>query len=121
VRATAGARLARIAEVSLLRWMKPVWKKILVEEGFTSTDGTIAVVGTGVLNAAMVRSLLGQLPAGTWELVTHPGYNDADLDQIRTRLRASRDVEREALLTVREFPEVELISFRDLQPGTAKD
>jgi predicted glycoside hydrolase/deacetylase ChbG (UPF0249 family) len=114
VRATAGAPLARVAEVSLLRWMKPVWKRTLAEEGFTTTDGTIAVVGTGVLNAEMVRSLLRQLPPGTWELVTHPGYNDADLGRVRTRLRASRDIEREALLAIQEFPGVELISFRDL-------
>lgn len=120
VRATAGARFARVAEVSLLRWMEPVWKKTLAEEGFTTTDGTIAVVGTGVLNAEMVRSLLGQLPPGTWELVTHPGYNDADLDKVRTRLRASRDIEREALLAIQEFPGIELISFRDLSPTATK-
>ena len=35
---------------------------------------------------------------GTWELVVHPGYNDAALDQVTTRLRAHRDVERQALI-----------------------
>jgi hypothetical protein len=55
-----------------------------------------------------------QLPAGTWELVTHPGYNDADLGRIRTRLRASRDVERAALVALREFPSLDLISFAEL-------
>jgi chitin disaccharide deacetylase len=118
VRASAGTRLARVAEVTLLRWLQPVWRRILAEEGFVTTDGTIAVVGTGVLNAAMVRSLLRQLPEGTWELVTHPGYNDTDLDRIRTRLRASRDIEREALAAVKEFPDIRLISFRDLRPAT---
>ena len=118
VRATAGASWARIAEVSLLRWLKPVWQRILVEEGFTTTDGTIAVVGTGVLNAEMLRSLVARLPHGTWELVTHPGYNDADLARVPTRLRASRDVERGALSTLKEFPDVDLISFHHLpQPA----
>jgi chitin disaccharide deacetylase len=116
VRATAGARWARVAEVTVLRWLAPVCRRILAEEGFATTDGTIAVVGTGVLDAAMVRSFLRQLPEGTWELVTHPGYNDGDLDRVRTRLRASRDVEREALQAIKEFPEIELISYRDLQP-----
>ena len=51
------------------------------------------------------------LPEGTWELVTHPGYNDADLDKVRTRLRTSREIEMQALLAVREFPEIELISY----------
>jgi hypothetical protein len=80
-----------------------------------TTDGTIAVAGTGILDAGVVRSLLRELPEGTWELVTHPGYNDADLDKVRTRLRASRDIEREALLALREFPSVDLISFAELR------
>ncbi len=74
------------------------------------------MAGTGILNAATVRSLLNQLPAGAWELVTHPGYNDADLDKVRTRLRASRDIERQAIPTIKEFPEIELISFAQLEP-----
>ena len=114
VRATAGAPLARVAQVTLLRRMEPVWQKILAEEGFRTTDGTIAVVGTGVLNEATLRSLLVNLPNGTWELVTHPGYNDADLDKVRTRLRGTRNVERGALAVLKEFPEIKLISFADL-------
>jgi hopanoid biosynthesis associated protein HpnK len=114
VRAAAGAAWARAAEVTVLRWLEPSCAKIVAEEGFVTTDGTIAMVGTGVLNAAMVRRLLRDLPEGTWELVTHPGYNDADLARVRTRLRASREIEREALEAIREFPEVELISFADL-------
>lgn len=121
VRATAGARWARVAEVTVLRWLAPVCRRIIAEEGFATTDGTIAVVGTGVFNAAMVRTLLRQLPQGTWELVTHPGYNDADLDRVRTRLRASRDIEREALQAIKEFPEIELISYRDLEAPRAND
>jgi hopanoid biosynthesis associated protein HpnK len=120
VRATAGARWARVAEVTVLRWLEPVCRRIIAEEGFATTDGTIAVVGTGVLDAAMVRTFLRQLPEGAWELVTHPGYNDADLDRVRTRLRASRDVEREALEAIKEFPEIELISYRDLKPPHLK-
>jgi len=115
VRASAGASLARIAEVTLLRWMQPRCAKVIAEAGFTTTDGTIAMVGTGVLNTAMVRSLLNQLPEGLWELVTHPGYNDTDLARVRTRLRASREIERNALIAVREFPEIDLISFADLR------
>ncbi len=116
VRATAGASLARAAEVNVLRKLHAACRRIIAEEGFVTTDGTIAVVGTGILNAETARSLLRQLPPGTWELVTHPGYNDADLDKVRTRLRASRDIERAALPTVREFPNLELISYARLLP-----
>ena len=115
VRATAGAPLARVAEVSALRKLHDACRRIIAEEGFATTDGTIAVVGTGVLNAETLRALLLQLPEGTWELVTHPGYNDADLDGVRTRLRASREIEMQALQAVKEFPEIELISYGELR------
>jgi predicted glycoside hydrolase/deacetylase ChbG (UPF0249 family) len=51
--------------------------------------------------------------------VSHPGYNDAELDQVQTRLRDSREKElailtsaatREAL----QRQDIQLISFRDL-------
>ncbi len=111
VRATGGASLARVAQVNFLRSLQAACRQIIREEGFSTTDGTIAVVGTGILNAATLRTLLEQLPAGTWELVTHPGYNDSDLERVRTRLRASREVERCALPVVKEFNSLELISF----------
>jgi chitin disaccharide deacetylase len=114
VRATAGAGWARCAEVNLLRKLESRCRRIIAEEGMVTTSGTVAVVGTGVLNAATVRSLLSATPEGTWELVTHPGYNDADLAKVRTRLRASRDIEREALSAIREFPQFELISYAGL-------
>ncbi len=114
VRATAGAKLARCFEVSLLRKMESHCRNIIAQAGFATTEGTIAVVGTGVMTAATVRSLLSAMPDGTWELVTHPGYNDADLAKVRTRLRASRDAERQALLAIREFPQIELTSFAGL-------
>ncbi|MGO8932779.1 MAG: ChbG/HpnK family deacetylase [Terracidiphilus sp.] len=115
-RATHRARWMRLAQVGALRWLEPICRRILDDEGFVTTDGTIAIAGTGVLDAATLRSLIRSLPPGTWELVTHPGYNDADLDRVRTRLRASRDIERAALIALKEFPNLELISFAKLQP-----
>jgi predicted glycoside hydrolase/deacetylase ChbG (UPF0249 family) len=114
VHATPRASAARAAEVFALRKMGPYFKRLIARHGVMATDGTIAVVGTGTLDGDAVRSLLKQLPAGTWELVTHPGYNDADLARVRTRLRQSREIEREALEAVREFPEIELVSFSGL-------
>lgn len=115
VRATPRASVVRSAEVWALRRFGPYFQRVLAEEGFSTTDGTIAVAATGVVNAGTVRSLLGRLPEGTWELVTHPGYNDADLAKVRTRLRASRDIERVALSAIREFPSLDLISFAGLR------
>jgi hopanoid biosynthesis associated protein HpnK len=122
VRATPRASLIRSVEVFALRRFGPYFRRVLAEEGFTTTDGTVAVAGTGVVNADTVRALLQQLPQGTWEFVTHPGYNDDDLAKVRTRLRESRDVERIALQVIREFPALELVSFAGLQSkSSARD
>jgi hopanoid biosynthesis associated protein HpnK len=111
LRATTGAPMVRRTQVKLLRRFEPAFRRIVAEEGFSTTDGAIGVLATGSLDAATVNSLLSQLPAGTWELVAHPGYNDADLAQVRTRLRDSRDTERLALQQLRQFPNIELVSF----------
>jgi len=114
LRATHGAPWLRLAQVCMLRALEPVFLRILAEEHFSTTDGTIAIAGTGILDAATIRMLLENLPDGLWELVTHPGYNDADLARVRTRLRASRETERQALAVLKEFPSTQLISFAGL-------
>ncbi|HEY1256336.1 MAG TPA: ChbG/HpnK family deacetylase [Terracidiphilus sp.] len=113
-RATHGAGLVRRAEVCLLHWLEPVFRRIVAEEGFTTTDGALGVLATGSLNAATLESLLGNLPAGAWELVTHPGYNDSDLARAHTRLRRSREAERTALAALRLKEGIERIDFSRL-------
>jgi chitin disaccharide deacetylase len=111
-RATLHAPWLRRAEVSLLRLLEPAFRRIVAEEGFTTTDGALGVLATGTLDAATLAALLRNLPAGTWELVTHPGYNDADLARAHTRLLASRETEREALSAI--DVNMELIDFSRL-------
>ena len=70
-----------------------------------TTDGTVAISATGELESTALAEVLRALPeTGTYEVCCHPGYNDGDLDRVVTRLRAHRDVEREALLV--EIPEI---------------
>jgi predicted glycoside hydrolase/deacetylase ChbG (UPF0249 family) len=65
-----------------------------------TTDGTVAISATGQLDAGTLAQLLRAVPpTGTYELCCHPGYNDRDLDRVATRLRAHRNIEREALLS----------------------
>jgi hypothetical protein len=59
-------------------------------------------------------SLASALPDGTFELVSHPGYNDAELARAHTRLLASREIERDALQVLKEFASLELISFAQI-------
>ena len=115
LRATPGAPLLRRAQVSLLRLLEPAFLRIVAEEGFATTGGAIGVLATGTLDSATLSSLLRNLPAGTWELVAHPGYNDADLAQAHTRLLASRETERLALSAI--DVNTELISFSRLGNG----
>ena len=91
--------LLRRAQLTLLRRLEPRFQ-IPQEIGIQTTDGSLGISATGDLTAQSLTQLLNALPdQGTFELVTHPGYNDPDLAQTTTRLRAHRGVEREALLT----------------------
>jgi predicted glycoside hydrolase/deacetylase ChbG (UPF0249 family) len=111
LRVTPGGGWVRRGEVSLLRRLEPAFRRIVAEEGFTTTDGATGVLATGMLDSTAISSLLRHMPAGTWELVTHPGYNDADLARARTRLLASRETELEALLSLQKEPGFEPVSF----------
>jgi predicted glycoside hydrolase/deacetylase ChbG (UPF0249 family) len=118
-RATPNSPLLRRVQVRLLQRLEPAFRRIVAEEGFATTDGCIGVLATGQLDAGLIAAFLRDLPAGTWELVTHPGYNDTDLDQVRTRLRASRETERLALQSIQPRTGLDLISFAQLaMPGT---
>ncbi len=114
IRATASTGFVRAVQVSSLRCLHFSWHRILAGEGFATTGGTLGVSGTGALDIVTLHRLLDRVPAGTWELVTHPGYNDADLARVQTCLRASRDIERNALPVLREFPALHLIPFSEL-------
>ncbi len=119
LRATPGAPWIRRTQVTLLRWLEPAFRRIVAEEGFTTTNGAIGVLATGTLDAATVACLLSALPEGIFELVAHPGYNDAALAQAHTRLLASRETERNALQALKQFPALELISFAALHTDAA--
>jgi len=82
-------------------------------------NGTFGIVVTGELDQELFDVIVGCIPDGTWEFVCHPGYDDQELRQVRTRLRASR-AEELKILTSPESSEalkrrgVELISYQEL-------
>jgi hopanoid biosynthesis associated protein HpnK len=115
----APALWLRCAGVMTFQMFAAEFRRALKEEGMVSTDGTVGIAATGKLDQKMLLSILSGLPEGTWELVCHPGYSDADLRGAGTRLTASREVELSAL-TSAETKEalarqkIELISYADL-------
>jgi hopanoid biosynthesis associated protein HpnK len=109
----------RYSQVAVLNRLGGRFRKSVADAGMLTTDGTVGIVATGAMDQYLFGNIVDSLPEGTWELVCHPGYNDADLANIRTRLRESR-VEEMRLLTSPEACEmltrsgVQLISYRDL-------
>ena len=93
--------------------------RAIKEQGMVSTDGTVGIAVTGLLDQQKLLRILDALPEGTWELVCHPGYSDADLQSAGTRLTQSREVELAALTseTTKETlarRKIQLISYADL-------
>ncbi len=109
----------RWTEVGVLRSLARQFREAVQQAGISTPDGTLAIVATGALNERLLRLMVENLPEGTWELVCHPGYNDADLQGIRTRLRASRKQELRILTSpsTRDLLAangVEVVSFREM-------
>jgi len=65
--------------------------------GIATVDHFCGIAQTGVLTREGVENLLEKLPAGTTELMCHPGYADEELKRTATRLQESRQVELEIL------------------------
>jgi chitin disaccharide deacetylase len=118
-----GSTSRRIA-IKLIDRLRPCFNAIpQIRDGrIHTTDGTIAISATGQFDGPTLAQLLAALPTqGTYELCCHPGYHDADLDRVRTVLRAHREVEREALLA--EVPRIlthpnapTLVNYASLTP-----
>jgi hypothetical protein len=107
-----------------MRSQRRAFSRLTAEHGILTADGSIGVLATGNLDQHVLRSILHAMPGGTWELVCHPGYCDRALEEAHTRLLASRDVERSALLEVipealRNDSELALTDFHQLGDRTS--
>jgi chitin disaccharide deacetylase len=109
----------RFAQLNVLRNFAGNFRREVEAHGLRTTDGSLGVLVTGVLDLKLFTAIVEGIPDGTWEFVSHPGYNDADLDSVHTRLRSSRQQEL-SLLTSPEAKDllrrrgVELISYHEL-------
>jgi hopanoid biosynthesis associated protein HpnK len=109
----------RYVQVKTLRGLTGHFRQAVAKAGLRTPDGTLGIVATGHLDAKLFGEIAEHMPDGTWEFVCHPGYVDADLGTIRTRLREAREGELAVLISpearsVLQSRGIELISYRDL-------
>ena len=113
--------LKRGLQVGILSAMRSTFQKMVRDTAIRTTDGALGVVVTGTLNDERLTEILDRLPNGTWELVCHPGFTDADLNAVNTRLRASREIEVSTLRAGISASNplcrgITLATFEDLNP-----
>ena len=119
-----GALMKRYGQVRVLNAFAGNFRRQTARAGLRAPDGVIGVIETGSMDETLLRQALSGLPEGTWELVCHPGYADADLRAVRTRLVESREQERGLLTSakLKEFLEAEkirVIGYRELGSGNS--
>ena len=124
----------RYGQVRMLHTFSGRFRQQTKRAGLRTPDGVVGVIETGSLDSSgkrpgessgersgyssLLRQTLASLPEGTWELVCHPGYSDADLRAAGTRLLDSREEERRLLISaeLRQFLEeqkIRVISYRE--------
>jgi hopanoid biosynthesis associated protein HpnK len=116
---SAPALWLRSAGVMAFQMFAEEFRRALKEQGMVSTDGTVGIAVTGILDQKRLLRILEALPEGTWELVCHPGYSDSDLQAAGTRLTKSREIELSALTSPETKKtlarrQIKLISYADL-------
>ena len=91
----------------------------LAAAGVAAPDYFYGVSSTGYLDRATLSDVLHDVPEGVSELMCHPGYVDATLERVSTRLLRQRETEFEAVASP-EFRElaaqlgIQLVSYRAL-------
>jgi predicted glycoside hydrolase/deacetylase ChbG (UPF0249 family) len=109
----------RFVQIPLLRSFARRFQSAVEAAGLVTPDGCIGVYAQCFQSYSQMEDILRALPQGTWELVCHPGYNDAELDLVTTSLRKQREVELGMLTSsrTREMLQqygIELASYWDL-------
>lgn len=102
-----------------LGFLRPRFHRVLSAYGCRTTDHFAGFRLTGFLGVAELTDLLRQLPAGTTEFMTHPGFCTAELRASGTRLKESRQAELDALCAPQARQaltdlQIRLCSYREL-------
>lgn len=94
----AAAPVAKQLTSRALRVTHGYSTRLLQQHGCRATDHFLGFQVTGRFRTAELADLLSRLPEGLTEFMCHPGYCTDELRGAATRLKESRDREREALM-----------------------
>lgn len=102
-----------------LDFLRRRFHRVLSSHGCKTTDYFAGFQLTGHLRTRELVALLEQLPPGSTEFMTHPGFCTEELQSARTRLKESRRRELDALTdeltrTAVSRLGIRLVSYRDL-------
>lgn len=102
-----------------LGFLRNRFHRVLASYGCRTTDHFAGFAVTGFYETPELVQLLAQLPPGSTEFMTHPGFCTDELRQTRTRLKETRQKELTALTAneTREAVErhhIRIVSYRDL-------
>lgn len=116
LRVTKNAPTTRRVQVRTLRLFREQFLRSVRAARLRTTEGALGVLATGTFDADYVVRLLRNMPPGSWELVSHPGYIDDALRGAGTRLIQTREAERAALLSAlvdppRDLPRIDLMHY----------
>jgi hopanoid biosynthesis associated protein HpnK len=99
-------------------WFARRFRLKLTQAGLNYPTHFYGLSQTGFLNGESLEAILRYLPAGTSELMCHPGYADSLLAKTGTRLLAQREIESRALMSPRTrdlviSEGIQLVSYRE--------
>lgn len=108
----------RYSVVRALRVFAAGFRREVEANGMTTTRGTVGISNTGSMGQSSMEALISQLPPGTWELICHPAYADAEVRAL-TRIYRTGEQELRSLVSAStrkciRSNGVELIAYREL-------
>jgi len=103
-----------------LAFLSVTSRAALAAAGVDTPDYFYGVSATGFLNRQTLADILRDVPEGASELMAHPGYVDAALKTVETRLVAQREMELDALTCpaariLVEERGIQLVTYRALE------
>ncbi len=106
--------------IQTIKVMQIRMKKMLKANNIKYPDHFFGFQYTGLLDEDILVNLIRNLPNGTTELMCHPGFFTKDLKEAKTKLKESRKIELNALISKKVIEEIrknniKLINYSNIE------